>query len=118
MLCRSSTGRLAIGAIKYHVRQPMIGSWPGIVLAILGFLALAFWLSGFSKRSDDASPMPDDVPAPPQPDPEPVPEPDEEPAPESKIEPAILAGATAPASPAAPSATIEDPLEASPALLD
>jgi len=96
----------------------MIGSWPGIVLAILGFLALAFWLSGFSKRSDDASPMPDDVPAPPQPDPEPVPEPDEEPAPESKIEPAILAGATAPASPAAPSATIEDPLEASPAPLD
>jgi len=93
----------------------MIGSWPGIVLAILGFLALAFWLSGFSRRSDDASSMPDDAQAPIEPDPEPVPEPDQEPAPESKIEPAVLTAATAAASPAAPSATIEDPLEASPA---
>ena len=74
----------------------MIGSWPGIVLAILGFLALAFWLSGFSKRSDDASPMPDDAPAPIEPDPEPAPEPDLEPAPELKIEPAMPAAAIAP----------------------
>src|SRR5690242_9950881 len=111
MCCRSSGGRLAIGAIRYYVPnlQPMIGCWPGIVLAILGFLALAFWLSGFSRRSDDASSMPDDAQAPIEPDPEPVPEPDQEPAPQSKIEPAVLTAATAAASPAAPSATIEDP---------
>src|SRR5437763_16921991 len=95
MLCRSSGGRSAIGATKHHVAnlQPMIGSGPGIVLAILGFLALAFWLSGFSKRSDDTSPKPDDAPAPTEPDLEPVAEPDQEPAPESKLEPAMLAAA-------------------------